>query len=361
MPLRSSFTVRNIGPGSATDTMKRTLLVLMLLWSTAVTAQPYRNLVFEGAGMRGLAYVGVLDHFERAGILKEIQRVGGTSAGAITALAVSLGYSAEDLLKLIGNTKFGAFNDGSWSVAGGIHRLQNHYGWYKGVEFEQWLSALIAARTGNGDITFAELHKRGFKDLYITATCLNRQKLVVFSRETYPAMRVRDAVRVSMSIPLYFEAMFVDARGQTFRSNEGRTDLDLMVDGGLLANFPIFIFDKTVRDPSLGNIRVPNPETIGVRMDTDAQIANDSTTRELAPLPITNLKEYLRAFYVITIESLNRSQLNEDDWKRTVSVSSVNIGEKVRDLSQEEKDRLVNSGRAAASRFLSVRRNVGQR
>jgi NTE family protein len=53
----------------------------------------FRNLVFEGGGVKGIAYVGALRQLEARGIMEEIRRVGGTSAGAINAVMLSLGYS----------------------------------------------------------------------------------------------------------------------------------------------------------------------------------------------------------------------------------------------------------------------------
>ena len=43
----------------------------------------FRNLVFEGGGVKGIAYVGALEVLDQEGILKDIKRVAGTSAGAM--------------------------------------------------------------------------------------------------------------------------------------------------------------------------------------------------------------------------------------------------------------------------------------
>ena len=51
----------------------------------------FRNLVFEGGGVKGIAYVGAWEVLQKKGILKDIKRVGGTSAGAINALLLALG------------------------------------------------------------------------------------------------------------------------------------------------------------------------------------------------------------------------------------------------------------------------------
>jgi NTE family protein len=53
----------------------------------------------------------------------------------------------------------------------------------------------------------------------------------VFSAEHTPRMCIADAVRISMSIPLFFAAK---------RSLRG----DVYVDGGVLENYPIKLFDR---------------------------------------------------------------------------------------------------------------------
>lgn len=331
----------------------RTLTILLTLLCNLCYAQvyPFKNLVFEGAGIRGIAYAGVLEEFERAGLLDDITSVGGTSAGAIIALPLALGYTANEITQLIDRTNFNRFNDGRFFFIGGMHRIKKNYGWYRGAKFNEWLADLIAKKTGNPDITFSELHKNGYKDLYITATCLNKQKLLVFSHQTYPDMKIKDAVRISMSIPLYFEAVFIDSSGTVITKPGKRTDLDVVVDGGIIGNFPIHLFDTYLTDTL--KTRVANPETIGIRIDSDEQIKYDNTSKQLAPLEIANFNQYMEAFYVIVLENLNRNQLTADDWKRTISVSSANIGPRVKKLSHEEKESLLNSGRQSGLQFIS--------
>lgn len=60
-------------------------------------SQPYSNLVFEGAGVRGIAYAGSLKALESRNKIEQIENVGGTSAGAIAALCVALGYNSQEL------------------------------------------------------------------------------------------------------------------------------------------------------------------------------------------------------------------------------------------------------------------------
>src|SRR5690349_12072476 len=91
-----------------------------------------KNIVFEGAGIRGIAFCGAIQALENKGILPAIEKVGGTSAGAITALCVSLGYSANDITNLLYSTKFSKFNDGRFFLIGGINRFNKYFGWYRG-------------------------------------------------------------------------------------------------------------------------------------------------------------------------------------------------------------------------------------
>lgn len=324
--------------------MKLIHCTLFLFCTTFCNAQ-IENIVFEGAGIRGIAYGGVLKVLEQNNMVKDIRKTGGTSAGAITAVALSIGYRAGEIDSLIYHTNFKKFNDGRNLFLGGTHRLFKKFGWYRGKKFTEWMGKVIAAKTGNADITFEELYQKGYKELYITGTCLNRQELIVFSRHNYPLMSVKDAVRISMSIPLYFEAVWIDKNGRTYA--KGGKDLDLMVDGGVLANFPIQMLDTIIE-----NKRIPNMKTIGIRIDSDGQIAADQKDKKLIAYPVLKMKDYAGAFYTILLENSNRISLTDEDWKRTVSVSSKNIGPRIKKLSPHQKELLIKSGEDAMTRFL---------
>jgi NTE family protein len=333
----------------------RFLLFCMICFGQAgAQPLPVDNLVFEGAGIRGIAYSGALEVFEEAGLLQQVKRVGGTSAGAVTALAVALGYSSGELARLVQQTPYHRFNDGGFPLVGGLTRLQRHFGWYKGRRFEEWLGALIRAKAGTADLTFRQLVDRGFRHLYVTGTSLTRQRLLVFSHETYPDMRVLDAVRISMSIPLYFEPLFMDAAGRIVRHPKKKEGLEVLVDGGFTGNFPIHLFDSARYHP--GTPGAPaNAHTVGFRIDTEEQIMQDSIHPTLVPAPVTDLRSYIGAFYTIVLENLNRQSLTAADWERTVSISDARIGPRVRRLSATEVALLRSKGREAAAAFLRQR------
>jgi NTE family protein len=320
------------------------MLISFQLKLVAQTKPVIKNLVFEGAGIRGIAYCGAIKEMELAGIMQHIEKIGGTSAGAVVALTLSLGYTGTEIQEIIARTNFKKFNDGRYFFPGGINRINKYFGWYRGKKVENWIEEIITQKTGNADITFEELHQKGFKDLYITGTCLNKQKLFIFSYETYPKMKVKDAVRISMSIPLYFESVLIDQNGKVIHHPKHIEGLDVMADGGFTGNFPIRIFDKEAKY---------NFATLGFRIDSDKQINNDRESKNIAPMPVGNLKQYMNALYNMVIENLNRQQLTTEDWQRTISISDGKIGPKIRKLSAEEIGILIENGKQAMKKHLN--------
>src|SRR5690349_19130860 len=131
--------------------MKKLLFSILLSSQLTSIAQKdtVKNLVFEGAGIRGIAYSGVIKQLEQKDLLKAVSRVGGTSSGAITAMLLSIGYTADEITAIVNNTPYKKFNDGRYFFIGGINRVQKYYGWYRGRQFENWLEKLIKAKTGD--------------------------------------------------------------------------------------------------------------------------------------------------------------------------------------------------------------------
>ena len=71
-------------------------LIVVILFPSICFAQKnygYKNLVLEGGGVRGLAYAGVFSVLEQKGIIQNIEKVGGSSAGSIAGMLLSIGYT----------------------------------------------------------------------------------------------------------------------------------------------------------------------------------------------------------------------------------------------------------------------------
>lgn len=323
----------------------------------------YRNLILEGGGIRGIAYCGALEALEEKGILNNIRRVGGTSAGAIQATLLAVNYSAAEITDVVAGMKIQSFNDGQFLFVGGTHRLIERFGWYKGDVFRRWLGNKISAKVGKSDLTFGELHQLAqrdscIKDLYVTATNLTQQKVMVFSYENHPNLAIADAVRASMSIPLYYCAVFMDSTGRFYKNPPVNTAADVLVDGGVLMNFPIDIFDQNqYLESPLGHFppstKIFNPTTLGLRLERSEQIKADAQNMGLASYSIRDFRSYLGAFYNLVSEVNNRNNFSSADLKRTISIDFQHIGARVRKISEEEKQTLINNGKKAVEVFFS--------
>ena len=83
----------------------------------------FRNLVFEGGGVKGIAYGGALKELNDRDILKKITRVAGTSAGAITAVLLAVGYSHDEVSDIVADTNFNDFADDSLGIVRDAERF----------------------------------------------------------------------------------------------------------------------------------------------------------------------------------------------------------------------------------------------
>lgn len=343
--------------------MKKILLATILITAFGIGRSQtvkYRNLVMEGAGVKGFAYAGAIQVLDSMGILKDIQRVAGTSVGAIQGALVAVGYFSNEIIELTSHIPLKQFNDGAWMLAGGISRLRKQFGWYKGEKIAKWIEDLIEAKTGNGQITFAELHaqsiEKGYKDLYITGTDLTYQMLRVFSYENYPNMRICDAVRISLSIPLYYRAVLMDDEGKIYDRPDGKQLLHVMVDGGVLSNYPLFLFDSTryinSHIPIAGSF-TENPETLGLLMEIPEQIQYNTQQSGIYPFAIYSMNDYFKALYHTLIDKANPEVTHPNSLRRTIAINNLNMSGRVRKLPKKTIMALVENGRAGARKFFT--------
>lgn len=329
---------------------------------------PFRNLVFEGGGVKGIAYVGAIDALDKAGILDSIERVGGTSAGAINTLLLAAGFSLSETKKVLWNLDFNDFKDDSWGVLKDLQRLKEEYGWYKGNFFRRWIGEQLENQGHSAHVTFQALQSATGKALYVYATNLSTHFGEVYSPEHTPRMRVVDAVRRSMSIPLFFRAI-TDDRG------------DVFVDGGVLNNYPVKLFDRLkylqntalVRIPNYykdenkklnlpkGNVRryIYNKETLGFRLDSAKEIGVFRDGDSPASHDIDNLLDYTTHLVGTLMDSQDNQHLHSDDWHRTIYIDSLGVGTTDFDIKHNQKNALVRSGRNSTIDYLKWWDNTG--
>ena len=332
-----------------------------------MTRYPFRNLVFEGGGVKGIAYVGALQILGENQIYQNIQRVAGTSAGAIIALLVGLDYSLEEINKILSELAFDNFLDDSWGTVSDANRLVHEFGWYKGKFFRDWAGNLIANKLGNPNATFNDVQRAvetdpecNFREMYFLGTNLSTGFSEVFSAEHTPRECIADAVRISMSIPLFFAAC---------KSMRG----DVYVDGGVLNNFPIRIFDRRKYVKTLGEIPsnyslqneklglkdgsereyVMNAETIGFRLDSKKEIGTFRDRAEPIRREIDDFFSYAKALVFTMMESQQNQHLENEDWNRTIYIDVLDVGTTDFGISEERKTALIESGASGAKAYLS--------
>ena len=324
-------------------------------------AYHFRNLVFEGGGVKGIAYVGAMQVLEDKGILPKIERVGGTSAGAINATLFALGFTNSETRSIMKKLDFNDFMDDSFGFFRDSERLLNKFGWYKGDFFYKWISGHIKKKLGNPDATFRDLKEKGRPDLYVYGTNLSTRFGEVFSFEHTPGARIADAVRISMSIPLFFAAVR-NARD------------DVYVDGGVLNNYPVKLFDRKkyvskakmalkrnyyenenkvfLKKHPASSPYAFNKETLGLRLDSKQEIGVFRYGAEKQHYEIDSFIDYAKALMATIMDSQGNTHLHGDDWQRTVYIDTLGVGTTDFDLSNKKKKELEDSGAKGAREYL---------
>ncbi|CAH1271346.1 Hypp4630 [Branchiostoma lanceolatum] len=199
---------------------------------------------------------------DEAGILPSIKRFAGTSAGAITAALLAIGMSPQEMLDELSQKNLMELLDppvtkGWFSFMNWFPHIPGVPGWLtvdhismaiavltgrggcEGEEFQRWfgdildrnLKRLHPDKKGlDKDITFDTLYHMLGMELCIVAYNMVYGNETYFHVKTTPMMKIQDAVRMSMSIPVVFKP-YEGVPGFTF------------IDGGLAANYPLWAFD----------------------------------------------------------------------------------------------------------------------
>ena len=340
--------------------MKTLILILIPFVSLCQDNYNYKNLVFEGGGIRGLAYAGAVKVLEEKNVIQNIEKVAGTSSGAITALMIGLDYSSHEIDSILYSLKIQQFNDGK-NIFGKVRRLKKEYGIFKGDRFENWLSKLIENKTGNPNLTFFQLHQlhlsnKKFKDVFCVGSNISKQKLQIFSWQHTPDMQIKTAIHISMCIPIFFKPVAIDSNWNAVSIKNTKSTYDLYVDGGMLCNFPINMFDTCVKEdnPLLCEDVKYNHQTLGLKLESAEQIEQfKKNNTAIAPYKITSVNEYVMALINLTTETLNRKTPGlKNETGRTIYINYNDIFGKPRKVSAETKKILFDNGVSATETFL---------
>lgn len=304
------------------------------------------DVVFEGGGAKGIAFVGALEELGKQG--HKIRRYIGTSAGAITAALCAAGYTTEEMMTAIletrdGKPRFSTFMDiptpADFSAAVRRNSLtmealkeiqlplvspaidtrlddflvdklvENRTysrafsfvecgGFFAGRTFLEWTREKLKLKGIDENDTFKTFNQKTGSDLSVVASDTTAVELLVLNHRTAPDVPVANAVRMSMSIPFVWQEVIWQSSWGSYmgRSKAGNT----IVDGGVLSNFPIRLI--ATRDDAteaiMGDTDPAAALNLGLLID-EALPVPGAPNVEATPLPVTHLRPVQRVSRLI--------------------------------------------------------------
>jgi NTE family protein len=283
--------------------------------------------VFSGGGIKGLALIGAYQAIEEKGYT--FKRLAGTSAGAVIAAFIAAGYSSREIFKIMDDVDLKKLLDSNAIISLPIikwFRVYYRLGLYKGAALESWLEEKLKAR---GIYTFADLPPHSLR---VIASDLSNGRLLVLpddlekygiAKETFPVAR---AIRMSASLPYFFEPV-------KLRSLEG---ISYMVDGGVLSNFPMWLFDRE-------NVKKIRP-VIGVKLSHDL-IGKPKKQ-------IKNAIDLYEALFTTMKDAHDSRYISRKLEKNIIFIPTEGVLTTEFQLTPERKTELIQYGKSKADAFL---------
>jgi len=365
------------------------------------------DLVFEGGGAKGLAFVGAMQSLERHGHTP--RRLIGTSAGSITACLIAAGYNSQENQAAIaeklpdGRARFASFMDTPTLYDDTIVRDQMGYwlhteldnpdipnliepvvdklieslvtnnltrhllslflwgGWYAGDTFIAWLSEKLDAGGRNlAHTNLAEFAQKTGRDLSVVASDLTGREMLVLNHRTAPALPTVWAVRMSMGCPFAWQEVIWKSEWGPYRGHEMTGHR--VVDGGLLSNFPIRLFvseDENI-DAIMGE-GSQSEDVIGLLIDETLEVpgAGEPTKIDSSAPSFLERVDLLEAM-MLRIHGMAETVLSAHDkimlttYQHLVChLPAKGIGTMEFDMPPERMEAVIRAGEAAMDTYLA--------
>ena len=286
--------------------------------------------MFSGGGLKGFALVGAYEVLEKKGY--QFKRVAGTSAGAILASFIAAGYTAKEIELLFDELDLTSLLDSRITVLPIPLLKWLHIYWrlglYQGKELEKWFLEKLADK---GVYSFSDLPEGSLK---LVASDLTNGRMIVLPddlerygivQETFPVAR---AVRMSCGIPFFFEPV-------RLKTGSGET---IVVDGGVLSNFPMWIFDNDV-----GKKDRP---VLGLKLSRQQE--------EIEGRQIKNAINLFEALFSTMKNAHDEKYISRKHEKNIVFIPVDNYSSTQFDLDEEAKQNLMEIGRKRTELFLNL-------
>jgi NTE family protein len=281
--------------------------------------------VFEGGGVKGIAFVGAIQETERRGYC--FHQLAGTSSGAIVTSLLAAGYSGKEIEEIMEELSFPYFLDSNWvgkiPVLGKGLNILFKNGMYSGALMEEWIGEKLRKK---GIVTFGDLPEGKLK---IIASDITNGRILVIPDDLHrynikwETFSVGRAVRMSSTIPYFFQPSVI----------KNGNKKNLIVDGAMLSSFPVWLFDSS---------SIPRWPTFGYRL----RGSNMAT-----PSKITGPISMLMAIFSTMMEAHDRRYVAEKNAARTIFVPVDNIKATDFSITAEQKRHLIELGRAEARQF----------
>jgi NTE family protein len=366
------------------------------------------DLVFEGGGAKGMAFVGAYEAFVQQGHTHG--RLLGTSAGAITAALLAAGYTSQEMLdalaeKADGKPVFATFMGvpGPFSEAeirdGTIRKLLRDVdivflpdlvedrlddaivrtlaqtprfrhvfsliergGWYAADRFVSWLEAKLDSGPWQGGqrafsgMTLAQFHDETKVELSVVAADTAGGRLLVLNHRTAPDCPLVWAVRMSMSIPFVWPEVVWPSEWGTYlgRPMAGHT----VVDGGMLSNFPIELFISD--EPQVTRLMGPKGDdpVLGMLIDEGMPVPPLARSRgELLGInvQVTQLQVVQRLMRLVDTATTAHDKMVIDAFSElVVHLPAAGYGTTEFDMDENKREALVEAGRNAMRAYLAA-------
>ncbi|MFJ9370483.1 patatin-like phospholipase family protein [Nocardia sp. NPDC101769] len=310
------------------------------------------DLVLEGGGVKGIGLVGAAVALTEAGYT--LNRVSGTSAGAVVGSIVAAGLTGQALKEVALSMDYRKFLDptplGRIPFAGPGLELLLGNGVFKGDYAHDWVRSQLADLNihtfGDLKIKDEDLPPERRYKLVVTVSDVTLGQLVRLPwdyRSVYgldpDEQSVADAVRASMSIPFFFRSVPLE--------NTTTKVTSTLLDGGLLSNFPIDSLDRTDGKP-------PRWPTFGVTLLPNLP-AGDDKVIPLLRLPQPGALHLLEQMISTILVGRDQTYLNQP-WvaARAIRVDSTEVGVVDFEITPAETRALYTNGYQAALTFLST-------
>lgn len=367
------------------------------------------DLVFEGGGAKGIVFVGAMEVFEERG--HQYDRLLGTSAGAITAALLAAGYSSAAMLEALNEQVDGhhVFTDflgvpdappaaaiansemrallasldvpflpewledklDDWMVNHlATHprfRHLYHYveegGWYTAEAFLAWLRRRLDTGHFNGEprrfshLTLSEFYAATGREISLVATDTSSERMLVLNHKTAPGCPLVYAVRMSMSIPLLWPEVVWQADWGRYRGRD--VNGHLVVDGGLLSNFPIelLVSDEPAITAVMGEKR--GDHVLGMLIDEALPVEGSepvAATAEEKRLRFQELQTFQRLLRLAnTATKAHDKMIIEAFEELVVRLPAEGYGTTEFDMNEARREALVYAGREAMQRYFARR------